>query len=191
MSYTYRREAIASFVFLLVVLAAWSCPAMPARADAVSAGQTAPQSPSPPPGYAPGEAGYASVRLGILPSNSSQFVVGLDFTLTRLRLSPAFVTRVDADLFAPFNTRQYTNTPKSRLGLTLDEVYVGNPTAHHGFYAGLGIGPYYQVNPHAVRFGAKLFIGANFSRILSAEVGVHFPGSDETIVSLEGRVALY
>ena len=186
-----RREANACLLLLPAILAFWVFAVLPARADEATVAQTTQQNPSPPPGYAPGEAGYASLRLGVLPLTGAQLVVGLDFTFPKLRLSPSFVTRVDADLFSPFNTRSYTNTPKSRLGVTLNEVYVSDPTMHHGFYAGIGVGPYLLVKPSGVSFGAKLFAGVNLSRLVSIEVGAHFPSADRTILAVEGRVALY
>jgi len=186
----YQGASVRSLL-LLAALMAEVLAARPAWAGDGSTAQTVPQTPAPAPGYGPGEAGFASLRLGILPSNGTQFVVGVDVTLPRLGLSPSFVTRVDADIFSPFNTRTLSNTPRSRLGLTLNEVYMGDPRANHGPYAGIGIGAYFPVRAQGVHFGSKLFLGERFSRLFSAELGVHFPGSDQTIVSLEGRIALY
>ena len=148
------------------------------------------QNPEPVDNGKTGSQGFANLRLGALLSHGAKFVGGLDVTLTQVRLLPGLTTRIDGDLFAPFNSRRYKDSPRTRLGITFDQIYAGPLSARNRIYGGVGIGPYIGTGPRVVRFGGKVFLGGYFSSVLGAELGVHFPNSDDAIVTLEARIAL-
>ncbi len=123
---------------------------------------------------------YMAIRLGAMVSPRVKFVGGLDATFPRLTLIPGLTTRVDLDAVVSANFGGITTI----VPLTLDQVYSRGLASGTRVFVGAGIGPYFG---EVTRFGGKLFVGANFTRRLGAEVDVDFSGSGDPLLVLLAR----
>jgi hypothetical protein len=125
-----------------------------------------------------------ALRLGAMVSPRTKFVGGVDLTLPTLGFGPDWVGRVDAEAIVSANLGGVTTV----VPLTFNEVYYApERTGTTRLYAGAGIGPYFG---EYVRFGGKLFIGANFTPHVSGEVDLQFSGSGRPLVTAMVRFPL-
>jgi hypothetical protein len=125
-----------------------------------------------------------AIRLGALLSPRTKFAGGVDVTFPSLGLAPGWVGRADAEAIVSANFGGISTL----VPVTFDEVYYApERSGAVRFYGGGGIGPYFG---EVTRFGGKLFVGANFSRQLSGEVGVHFAGRGDALVTAQIRIPL-
>lgn len=125
-----------------------------------------------------------AIRLGAMVSPRTKFAGGVDVTLPGVSIGHGWTGRVDAEAIVSANFGGITTL----VPLTIDQVYYApERTGSVRFYGGAGIGPYFG---EVTRFGGKLFVGANFTRHLSGEVGVHFAGSGDALVTTQVRFPL-
>lgn len=124
-----------------------------------------------------------ALRLGAMVSPRTKFAGGIDITFPRIGIGPGWETRADADAIVSANLGGVSTL----VPLTIDEIYSKGLIGGNRIYLGGGIGPYIGSQ---TRFGGKVFVGADFARHLGAEVGVHFPGSSNTLVTAQIRVSM-
>lgn len=123
-----------------------------------------------------------AIRLGALLSPRTKFMGGIDITFPSLGIASGWVGRVDAEAILSANFGGISTL----VPVTFNEVYYApERSGSVRFYGGGGIGPYFG---EVTRFGGKLFIGANFTPHLSGEVGVHFAGQGDALISAQVRV---
>ena len=123
-----------------------------------------------------------ALRLGVLVSPRTKFVGGIDATIPGLHLLPGFSSRVDLDAIVSANFGGVSTL----VPLTFDQIYNLNLPVSSRVYVGGGIGPYFG---DTTRFGGKLIVGAEFSR-LGLEGNVHFAGSGDTLFTVQARIGL-
>lgn len=131
-----------------------------------------------------GRANPLALRIGGMVSPRTKFAGGVDYALPSTGIGRDWIGRVDAEAIVSANLGGITTI----IPVTFGEVYtMPERTGSVRFYGGVAIGPYFG---EVTRFGGKLFAGANFSTHFSGEVGVHFSGSGEPLVTLTARVPL-
>lgn len=121
------------------------------------------------------------VRLGAMVSPRTKFIGGVDFTFAGL--TPRLTSRVDLEAIASANFGGITTL----VPLTFSQVYGARLSGGTRVYGGAGIGPYFG---EVTRFGGKLFVGADFTPRTSGEVGVHFAGQGDPLVTVQVRFRL-
>lgn len=125
------------------------------------------------------------LRLGAMVSPRFRFAGGIDVTFPQLSIGSGWVSRVDADALVSANFGGVSTV----VPITFNQVYsttLSNTTGTR-VYGGLGVGPYIAGR---TRFGGKIFVGADFTDRVAGEVGVHFPGAGEALVTVQARVRL-
>jgi hypothetical protein len=125
----------------------------------------------------------AALRLGAMVSPSTKADVGIDVTLPHLGIGANWDARFDADFIIASNF----DGASLLVPLTFDEIYTHMLPGGAPIYFGGGIGAYIGNTTH---FGGKVLVGAGLSRKLAAELGVHWPGFGETLVTLQLRIGL-
>jgi hypothetical protein len=134
-----------------------------------------------------GDAGAATgqyilaLRLGLSVSPRTRFAGGIDVTLPRLSLGKGLTTRIDAETIVSANFGGISTL----IPLTFNQVYSAGSVSRTRVYVGAGIGPYFG---EITRFGGKVFVGAGLSEKIGVELGVHFPGFDDPMVTLQARL---
>ncbi len=123
------------------------------------------------------------IRLGAMVSPRTKFVGGADVTIPGLGFGTGFSTRVDAIAIVSANIGGLSTI----IPLTINEVYSKGVVTGTRFYGGAGIGPYIG---KVTRFGGKLFVGVDVTSRLSGELGIHFSGYGDPLVTLEARLPL-
>ncbi len=123
-----------------------------------------------------------ALRLGASISPRTRFIGGIDASFG-FGLAPSLSTRVDAEAIVSANF----GGVKTLVPLTIDQIYSKSLVAGSRVYIGAGIGPYIG---DVTRFGGKVFVGGDISRNFGAELGVHFPGFGDPLVTLVARVPL-
>jgi hypothetical protein len=123
-----------------------------------------------------------ALRLGALVSPRLKFVGGIDATIPGVHLAPGLATRVDADAIISANLGGISTL----IPVTIDQIAEINLPVSSRVYVGAGIGPYFG---DRTRFGGKLIAGAEFSRI-GLEGNLHFPGSGDTLFTIQARIGL-
>jgi hypothetical protein len=123
-----------------------------------------------------------ALRLGAMLSPRTKFDGGIDATIRGLRILPGFTSRVDADAIVSVNFGGVSTL----VPVTFDQIYQLNLPVNSRVYLGGGIGPYFG---DRTRFGGKLIVGAEFSRI-GLEGNVHFAGVGDTLFTVQARLGL-
>jgi hypothetical protein len=122
------------------------------------------------------------LRLGAMISPRGKFLAGVDYTLPAIGGSN-FRVRLDAEVIFSAN---FAGT-RTLYPLTANAVYSKGLLGGTRLYGGLGIGPYLG---EVTRFGGKVFVGADLVSRVGVEVGVHFSGSGEPLVTGLVRLGL-
>lgn len=123
-----------------------------------------------------------ALRLGAMLSPRTAFAGGIDATIPGIHLLPGFSTRVDADAIVSAGLRRTSTL----VPLTFNQIYNLNLPVSSRVYAGAGIGPYIG---DTTRFGGKLILGAEFSR-LGLEGNIHFAGIGDPLFTIQARIGL-
>jgi hypothetical protein len=123
-----------------------------------------------------------ALRLGAMVSPRLKFDGGIDATLRGVHLFPGFTTRIDADAIVSANFGGVTTI----VPITFDQIYSLNLPVSSRVYVGGGIGPYFG---DVTRFGGKLIVGAEFSRI-GLEGNLHFSGQGDPLFTIQARIGL-
>lgn len=116
---------------------------------------------------------FAAFRLGVIASPVASIDGGLDVTFPRLTIGKDWVSRVDVDLAARFNSRSFGSRRDASVGLTFCQVFTPGGVNRGRLYAGAGFG--YFVGPRS-GIGSKVFVGTNLTRVIGLEVEGQFPG---------------
>lgn len=124
-----------------------------------------------------------ALRLGAMISPRTKFAGGIDVSFPQLSIAHGFISRVDADVIVSFNFGGVSTL----IPITFDQVYSKGLIAGSRIYGGAGIGPYIG---DKTRFGGKLFVGGDFTSSLGAELGLHFSGYGDPLLTLQARVHL-
>ncbi len=122
-----------------------------------------------------------ALRLGLSVSPRTRFAGGIDVSLPRLSLGKGFTTRIDAEAIVSANFGGISTL----IPLTFNQVYSKGLVASTRVYVGAGIGPYFG---EITRFGGKVFVGAGLSEKVGIELGVHFPGFDDPLATVQVRL---
>lgn len=122
------------------------------------------------------------LRLGAAVSPRTKFVGGADITFPQLSIGQGFTTRVDAEAIVSANFGGVSTL----VPVTFDQVYSKGLVSGTRVYGGVGIGPYIG---EVTRFGGKVFVGATQGRI-GGELGVHFTGFGDPLLTLQARFRL-
>jgi hypothetical protein len=123
-----------------------------------------------------------ALRLGAMVSPRLKFDGGIDATIRGFHLFPGMTTRVDVDAIVSANFGGVTTL----VPLTFDQIYSLNLPVSSRVYIGGGIGPYFG---DVTRFGGKLIVGAEFSRI-GLEGNLHFSGQGDPLFTVQARIGL-
>lgn len=123
-----------------------------------------------------------ALRLGAMVSPRTKFDGGIDATIRGLHLIPGASTRIDADAIVSANFGGVSTL----VPITFDQIFSLNLPVSSRIYVGGGIGPYIG---DKTRFGGKLIVGAEFSRI-GLEGNIHFPGVGDTLFTIQARIGL-
>lgn len=124
-----------------------------------------------------------ALRLGAMVSPDTKFIGGADVTFNALHLPDGLRARIDAEAIISYNL----GGGNTVVPLTFDLLYGKSIAGLARVYLGAGVGPYIS---NTTRFGGKIFIGAGFTKNLGAELGVHFSGYGDPLVTLEARLPL-
>ena len=124
-----------------------------------------------------------ALRLGALLSPTTAFDGGIDVTIPGIHLFQGFSTRIDADVIV---VQDGFFGVSALVPVTFDQIYNLNLPVSTRVYIGGGIGPYFSTS---TRFGGKLIVGAQFSRI-GLEGNVHFAGVGDPLFTLQLRIGL-
>ena len=122
------------------------------------------------------------IRGGALLSPKGKLDLGVDCTLPDLHLLPTLTTRLDADAIFGANI----GGSQTIFPITFDQLYSKALPGTTSIYFGGGAGMYLGGRS---RFGGKVVLGATFNRF-GVEANLHFSGSGEPLLSLQGRLAL-
>ncbi len=117
---------------------------------------------------------FAAFRLGAAVTPVASLDTGLDITFPRLRIGPAWTTRVDVDFTARFHSASFGSRRDAELALNVCQVYTAGGVNRGRFFLGGGLGP--SVGPRNGLTG-KVFAGTNFTTVLSLEAEAQFPTS--------------
>ena len=123
------------------------------------------------------------IRLGALVSPRTKFIGGADVTIPGLGFGTNFSTRVDAQAIVSANIGGVSTI----IPLTINEVYSKGVLPATRIYGGVGVGPYIG---KVTRIGGKLFVGVDLAAKVSGELGVHFSGYGDPLITLEARLPL-
>ena len=121
------------------------------------------------------------LRLGAMVSPRTKFIGGIDFTTKGLAKNLS--TRIDAEAIVSANF----GGVDTLFPVTVDQVYSKGLVGGTQIYGGVGIGPYFG---NVTRFGGKLFVGGDFGRRIGGEVGLHFAGYGDALVTAQVRLRL-
>jgi len=123
-----------------------------------------------------------NLRVGALLSPKGKLDLGIDLTLPDLHILPSLTTRLDGDVIFGANI----GGSQTIIPITFDQLYSKSMAGQASLYFGGGVGMYLGGRS---RFGGKLVLGATFNRF-GVEANLHFSGSGDPLLSLQGRVAL-
>ena len=123
-----------------------------------------------------------ALRLGAMLSPRTKFDGGIDATIPGLHLLPGFSSRVDVDAIVSANFGGVSTL----VPVTFDQIYNLNLPVSSRVYAGAGLGAYFG---DKTRFGGKLILGAEFSR-LGLEGNLHFAGNGDALFTVQARIGL-
>jgi len=123
-----------------------------------------------------------ALRLGAMVSPRLKFDGGVDVTIKGLHLLPQLTTRIDADAIVSANFARITTL----VPITFGQIYNLNLPVSSRVYLGGAIGPYFG---DVTRFGGKIIVGAEFSRI-GLEGNVHFAGTGDPLLTVQARLGL-
>jgi hypothetical protein len=129
---------------------------------------------------------FAAFRIGIIASPIASIDGGLDVTFPRLKISEQWVSRLDFDFAARFNSPSFGSRRDASFGLTFCQVYTPGGVNRGRWYGGAGLG--YFFGPRSA-LGGKVFVGTNFTRVVSLEVEGQFPGDSTTRAVLMLRLS--
>lgn len=107
---------------------------------------------------------FASFRIGVVASPVASIDGGLDVTFPRLRLGPAWASRVDIDVSARFRSRSFGSRRDADVDLNFCQVYTPGGINRGRYFFGAGLGE--SVGPRSGLSG-KLFAGINFTPVFS------------------------
>ena len=123
-----------------------------------------------------------ALRLGAMVSPRGRLDVGIDGTIKGLNLIQNASSRVDLDVILSANFHGVSTL----VPLTFDQIFQLKLPAGGQIYAGGGLGVYFS---DTTRFGGKLIIGAEFSKI-GVEGNIHFSGSGDPLYTVQARIGL-
>ena len=123
-----------------------------------------------------------NLRIGALLSPKGKLDIGADLTLPDLHILPSLTTRIDADAIFGANI----GGSQTIIPVTFDQLYTKSLPGTTSFYFGGGAGLYLGGRS---RFGGKAVVGATFNRF-GVEADLHFSGSGDPLLSLQGRIAI-
>ena len=121
------------------------------------------------------------LRIGAMVSPRTKFIGGIDFTTNGL--APNFNTRIDAEAIVSANF----GGGSTLFPVTVNQVYSKGLIGGSQVYGGFGLGVYFG---NVSRFGGKLFIGTELTRKLGGELGLHFAGYGDPLVTAQVRLRL-
>ncbi len=123
------------------------------------------------------------LRVGAMVSPRTKFIGGLDVTIPGLGFGTNYSTRVDADAIVSANIGGVSTL----IPLTINEVYSKGLITGTRFYGGAGVGAYIG---KVTRLGGKIFVGVDLAGRISGELGVHFSGFGDPLLTLQARLPL-
>lgn len=115
---------------------------------------------------------FAAFRIGVIVSPVASGDTGLDITFPRLRIGRSWVSRLDFDFSARFDSPSFGSPRDAEFAATLCHVYTPGGVNRGRYFVGAGVGP---TLGHRFGLGGKVFAGMNFTPVVSLEVEGQFP----------------
>ena len=116
---------------------------------------------------------FASFRAGLALAPEASVDVGLDVSFPQVRLfGKSWFSRGDVDLTARLDSPSFGSRRDGEAAISLCQVYAPMGANRGRYFIGAGIGPSFG---HRNGIGGKLFVGMNFSSVVSVEADAQFP----------------